>query len=356
MNFTETNNLIRTKQSRNRIVMPPMDTLMAMDGYVNNFHIQHYGARAIGGFGTIIVESTAVLENGVINTKDLGLWKDDHIKGLSDLSQIIKQGGAVAGIQLNHAGAKAGVEHLEKFGTTLKYYDYLNQAKLKLVTSKELKVIEDAFVKAAQRAKLAGFDFVELHAAHGYFLSNLIGKLTNEVIISENILERSDTLIKIICRIHDEVKIPIGIRMSFCDHCENGMQVQDYENLVKAISEMVEYFHVSSGETIASGGVGELIQKNGVLFRIPMAKQVKQWTSKNIIVVGNFRTRSDIELAMSNNLDAVAIGRETLFNPNLIWTNILTTEEFDETKYSWNSSPWFSPKKYKQTLDKIKNR
>lgn len=73
MNFTETNNLIRTKQSRNRIVMPPMDTLMAMDGYVNNFHIQHYGARAIGGFGTIIVESTAVLENGVINTKDLGL-------------------------------------------------------------------------------------------------------------------------------------------------------------------------------------------------------------------------------------------------------------------------------------------
>lgn len=352
MKINDSFEIVKNIKARNRIVMPPMDTLMATDGFANDFHIQHYGSRAYGGIGSIIVESTAVLSNGVINIKDLGLWNDEQVKPIAKVAKIIQQAGAVAGVQLNHAGAKADIKNVVKYGTTKKYNDHLDQTYLELVDNKILKSIEDAFVAAAKRAKTAGFNFVEIHAAHGYFLSNLIGKYSNDVIITDDILVRSATLINIIKRIHDDIKIPVGVRISFSDHTPTGMQVEDYEPLVKALDHDVEYFHVSSGETIAKGGVKELVLANGILFRIPMAEKVKKWTTKKVIVVGNFTTRNDVERALIKNIDGVALGREVLFNPNVVITDLLNSEELEMTKYHWNQNPWFDYQSYKNKKER----
>lgn len=364
--------VVKNKKARNRIVMPPMDTTMANNGYVNDFHIQHYGSRSFGGVGTIIVETTAVLENGRIVDKDLGIWNDSYVKGLSQLVNIIKQGGAIAGIQLTHAGAKSELVNLKKYGTTTKYFNHLDQSQLVLIDDKIAQEIEQAFVDAALRAKNAGFDFVELHGAHGYLLSCLMSKLANEIIFSEDIIARSQLVINVVRRINEEVKIPVGIRISFNDHLDEGMKVEEFKPLILELEKYVDYFHVSSGHTIVSDSKSYIrvakffkvnvnkamntsmkyVPRSIKLFRVPIATKVKKWTSKNIIVVGNFYDRKDINFALKRKIDAVSLGRELLLNPNVVVNNLLKPKELTEDKYSWVQNPWFSYGSYR----KWKNR
>ncbi|WP_368487215.1 NADPH dehydrogenase [Spiroplasma sp. DGKH1] len=352
MNFTDRFEFIKDKPARNRAVMAPMDTLMATNGFANDFHIQHYGARAYGGVGTIIVESTAVAENGRIREKDLGIWSDSHIEGLQRIVNISKQANAIIGIQLNHAGAKAEVA-MPIIGAT-KFYDYLNQEQLKIASHDDLQIIKQQFVDAAKRAKLAGFDFVELHAAHGYFLSELIHSKLNDVIKSPDIITRSQLLIDIVNDIYDVVQIPVGIRVSFTDHAEGGMELAEYQPLVELLNEKVSYWHVSSGETIARVRMADVIADLGTkLFRLPIAATVKKWTTKPVVVVGNFDSIADVNEALVNNIDAIAFGRSLLYNPNFVITNLLKVDEIKQTDYHWNQNLWFDYHDYKNLITNI---
>ncbi|MGL4951057.1 MAG: hypothetical protein ACRC4M_04480 [Mycoplasma sp.] len=349
MKLTDNIYLINNKQSRNRIVMSPMDTLMSDDGYANDFHIQHYGSRAYGGVGTVIVECTAVLENGRIKEQDLGIWKDDHIENLKRVSSIIKQGGAVAGIQIAHAGAKAELTGIVKYGTSSRYFNNLDQSMLKIADEQIIEEIINAFVDGARRAKEAGFDFIEIHAAHGYFISCLISRHTNDIFKDLDIVTRSKALLTILQRIKSEVNIPIGIRISFSDHVADGMKIEEFKDLVKSIDEYVDYIHVSSG-TFENVKTTDMITDHK-LFRVAMAEEVKKWTSKNVIVVGLFHSKEDVNYALSKGIDAIAIGRELILNPNFVINQCLELEEFDQN-YTWNNNPWFN---YASFL-KMKNR
>ncbi|WP_338969373.1 hypothetical protein [Spiroplasma endosymbiont of Labia minor] len=351
MKLTDELILIKDKPARNRIVMPPMDTLMASDGFANDFHIQHYGARAYGGVGTIIVESTAVSKEGRIRENDLGIWKDEHIENLTKVAKIIKKGGAIAGIQLNHAGSKADLD-TETIGLT-KYFDYMNQDKLKIASIQDLKIIKDKFIAAAFRAKQANFDFVEIHAAHGYLLSELISPKLNDVIVSDDILVRTQLIIDIIDEINEKVKIPVGIRVSFTDHTPGGMELTAYKPFVKTLENKLIYFHVSSGETLARVRMSDIIADLGhKLFRLPIATEVKKWTKTPLITVGNFGSLDDVNKAMNANIDAVAMGRVLIYNPNHVVNNLLTVDELDKTKYHWNDNLWFSYQHYKAIITK----
>ncbi|MGL4948020.1 MAG: hypothetical protein ACRC42_01395 [Mycoplasma sp.] len=351
MKIIDNINLINTKTSRNRIVMPPMDTLMSTDGFANDFHIQHYGARSYGGVGTIIVECTSVLENGRIRPADLGIWKDEHIENLKRVSSIIKMGGAVSGIQLAHAGAKAELSDIKKYGTSTEYFQEIDQSNMVVADQEILDEIVEAYVQAAKRAKLAGFDFIEIHAAHGYFLSSLISRHTNHIFKDKDIVTRSQPLIDILNRITNEVSIPIGIRISFSDHVEDGMELNEYKPLIEAINQYVDYIHVSSG-TFKNIKTAEMI-KDHKLFRVEMASEVKKWTNKNIIVVGLFHSKEDVEYALEQGIDAVALGRELLFNPNFVLTQCLDIEDLNDS-YKWNDNSWFNYKSYLYLKNKFK--
>lgn len=344
---------IKGKPARNRIALPPMDTLMAEDGMANEFHIQHYGARSYGGVGTIIVESTAVSSEGKIRPKDLGLWKDEQIKPISQVAKVIKMGGAIAGVQLNHAGSKSEVTDENKIGATFRY-DYLDQTNLSLITEGQIKEVENKFVVAAKRAKEAGFDFVELHGAHGYLLNELMHPVLNEVNKSQNILERGVVVINIIKRIHDEVNIPVGIRLSISDHTEVGMEPKDYEPLLKQIEPFIAYLNISSGETLDRARSDELIKKAGTkLFRIPLAKQVKEMVNVPVLVAGNVSSRNDVEEILAAGIDGVLVGREQIWDPNFA-IHALNSSELNDEQYHWNNNLWYSPKRYIDLMEMLK--
>ncbi|WP_338983167.1 hypothetical protein [Spiroplasma endosymbiont of Othius punctulatus] len=348
--------LIKGIKSRNRIVMPPMDTLMATDGFVNDFHIQHYGARAYGGIGTIIIESTAVSSEGRIRQNDLGLWKDEQIEGYKRIALLAHQAGSIIGAQLNHAGAKAELEELT-MGTT-NFYSYLDQKNFRLTTEKDLQRIENDFVKASMRAKTSGLDFVELHAAHGYLLNEILHPTLNEINKQNNMVDRSKMIIEILKRIKEEVDIPVGIRLSVSDDLNSSkLKIEDFKPFIEAIEEYVDYFHISSGSTIGARNQVEITPKPTTkMFRIPYAEQVMKWTKKNVITVGNYNTIEDINYALSKNIPYIAIGREALYNPNLLINSLLTSDQMSDEDYHWNKNPWFNPKQYTKLMEEIKSK
>lgn len=346
-------NLIPTKKSRNRIVMLPMDTLMAKDGYANDFHIQHYGARAYGGVGTIIVESTAISSEGRIRPNDLGLWNDEQIAPLARVVSIVKKANALIGIQLNHAGAKAETTET-KYAPGTKNFTYLDQSKTVLATAEVLEMIKIKFIEAAKRAKQAGFDFIEIHAAHGYFLNELLSKALNEVSNSDDILERGNLLIEIIKEIKTKVDIPIGVRFSFDDYAPEGMITDDYFPLLKEIEGNVSYINASAGSSVAKENINELIEKHGKLYRLPIAKAVKDFTKINVIGLGNISNKQDALEFLKNDIDAIGVGRELLFNPNFALTTLLDVEKIISDDYHWNQNLWFAPVPYLKMMKNLK--
>ena len=144
----------------NRIGLSPMCTFSAVNGHVTAFHRRHYAERG-EGCGIVMLEATAVEARGVIAPSDLGIWSDDHVEGLVDLARRITAAGAVPGIQLAHAGRKAGAYPVDDSGTLA------------------MDVI-GAFAAAADRAATAGFKVIELHMAHGYLLSSFLSPIPNQ--------------------------------------------------------------------------------------------------------------------------------------------------------------------------------
>ncbi|HEY0272918.1 MAG TPA: oxidoreductase, partial [Chitinophaga sp.] len=178
---------------RNRIAVSPMCEYSSYDGFANDWHLVHLGSRAVGGAGLVLTEATAVLPEGRITAHDLGIWKDDHITFLQRITDFIKAQGAVAGIQLAHAGRKAstqrpwdgngGVPEAEggwipdaPSAVAFKE-DYPMPAALDLAG---IARVTTAFRQAAARALQAGFQVVEIHAAHGYLLHEFLSPFSNE--------------------------------------------------------------------------------------------------------------------------------------------------------------------------------
>ena len=187
---------------RNRTVVAPMCQYSARDGFANDWHFVHLGRFGIGGFGLVILEATGVLPEGRISYADLGLWKDEHIAPLARIVDFLHSQNTAVGIQLAHAGRKAstpvpwrngfdeteeekpkvGFEHWQPVGPSAISHAPGNphfQTPAALDKAGIRNVI-DAFVAAARRAEQAGFDTVEIHAAHGYLLNQFLSPLANQ--------------------------------------------------------------------------------------------------------------------------------------------------------------------------------
>src|SRR5579863_925212 len=184
---------LRSVTIPNRIGVSPMCQYSSQDGFANDWHLVHLGSRAVGGAGLVIVEASAVTPQGRITPADMGIWKDEHIPNLGRIVRFVNAQGARAGIQLAHAGRKASMsppfkgEHLlsaEEGGWTtvapsaIPFSDRYSQPVALDKTG--IEAIKEAFVVATRRAEAAGFDFLEIHAAHGYLLHEFLSPLSNQ--------------------------------------------------------------------------------------------------------------------------------------------------------------------------------
>ena len=188
---------------RNRIAVPPMCQYSAEDGFTNQWHEANYQSFARGGAGLVIVEATAVSPEGRITPNCLGIWKDEHVEGLKNIAERIKSQGAVAGIQIAHAGRKAsanrpweGDDHIQPtdekgwqpIGPSAQAFGAHLPVTPTEMTKADIERVKNDFVKGAQRALEAGFEWLELHFAHGYlaqsfFQNTPISAPTNTVVM-----------------------------------------------------------------------------------------------------------------------------------------------------------------------------
>jgi 2,4-dienoyl-CoA reductase-like NADH-dependent reductase (Old Yellow Enzyme family) len=244
---------LRELTLRNRIVVSPMCQYSAQDGLANDWHLVHLGSRAVGGAGLIFTEAAAVTEDGRITPEDLGLWNDEQIAPLQRITRFITAQGAVAGIQLAHAGRKASTWRpwLGKqgsipadqggwtpWGPSKIAFDPKHTPPTPLDVKQIQQVVQD-FVAAAKRALTAGFSVVEIHAAHGYLLHQFLSPVSNQR--QDEYGGSFENRIRLTLEVTQAVRdvwpqeLPLFVRVSATDWVEDGWNPDETVELAKRL-------------------------------------------------------------------------------------------------------------------------
>lgn len=299
---------------KNRIVMPPMVCFGYTDdtGLVTDVTINHYEKRAMGGVGIVIVEATCIEKDGRLADTQLGIWSDDHITGLTRLAEAIKRHGALALIQIHHAGLKSP-EAVTKMPIAPSA-DISDEKKSTAMSQNDIDTIKNAFVMAAERAQKAGFDGIELHGAHGYLISQFMSPITNKRQDSygQNLEGRTRFAKEIIEDIRSIVKsnFIIGYRMGGNEpELEHGIEIAKHlENYG------VDIIHVSAGISGSTHPeVPENYEYNWIVY---LGTEIKKHIKVPVIAVNGIRTPEQAEkLAEKYNIDFVAVGKGLLADP-----------------------------------------
>ena len=314
---TLTNYKIRDLVLKNRIVMPPMCTYSSDgEGMVKNFHMVHYGSRAIGGVGFIILEATAVVPNGRISSRDLGIWSDDHVPRLKSLVAQSKSSGAKMAIQLAHAGRKCTSSDEYIVAPSPIRFDESHRLPSELNVD-EIKELVVSFTEAARRADEAGFDAIEIHAAHGYLIHEFLSPITNKRgdEYGGSLENRTRFLKEILTSIKEvwpEEK-PILVRVSADDYAEGGIDVVEMVKIINEVKENIDMVHVSTG--------GLISVKFDVYpgYQVDHSQIIRSGCNIPTIAVGLIKEYDHIEEILYNDrADLVALGRPLLRDPYFV--------------------------------------
>ncbi len=273
---------------KNRITISPMCQYSATDGFANDWHLVHYGSRAVGGAALIIQEATAVSPEGRITPADLGLYKEEHIEKLQSITAFIHKQGAVAGIQLAHAGRKASCatpwEGSKQFkedaggwttvSSSAKAFNTEDNAPQALDADGILKVIAD-FKAAAQRAFQSGYKLIEIHAAHGYLIHQFLSPLSNHR--TDSYGGSFENRIRLLLEIVVEVQtvwpqnLPLFVRISATDWAEGGWNIDEAVQLSKILKEQgVDLIDCSSGGLVPYAKIPV-----GLGYQVAFAERIK---------------------------------------------------------------------------------
>lgn len=299
---------------KNRIVMAPMCMYSSheKDGKLQPFHMAHYISRAIGQVGLIIVEATAVNPQGRISDQDLGIWSDDHIEGFAKLTEQVKAQGSKIGIQLAHAGRKAELEG-DIYAPSAIPFDEQSKTPAEMTTEQIKETIQE-FKQAAARAKEAGFDIIELHAAHGYlmheFLSPLSNHRTDEYGGShENRYRFLGETIEAVKEVWDG---PLFVRISASDYTDKGLDIADHIGFAKWMKEQ--------GVDLIDCSSGALVQADINVFpgyQVSFAEKIREQAEIATGAVGLITTGTMAEEILQNNrADLIFVARELLRDPH----------------------------------------
>jgi 2,4-dienoyl-CoA reductase-like NADH-dependent reductase (Old Yellow Enzyme family) len=319
---------IKSTTFKNRIVMSPMCQYSATDGFPNDWHLVHLGSRAAGGAGLIMTEATSVSPEGRISPGDLGLWNDEQINGFSRIVSFIHLRGAVAGVQLAHAGRKAscavplegGKQLSEKQGgwQTIAPCDIPFIAGDRVPESLNKtgihKVVND-FKAAAGRARVAGFNVIEIHCAHGYLLHEFLSPLSNQR--TDEYGGSFENRTRLLRQVTEAVKPEwpdenaLFIRISATDWIEGGWTIEESVKLGYILKDMgVDLIDCSSG-----GNVYDARIPFGPGYQVPFSEAVRK-TGILTGAVGFITTASQAEsILREEKADLILLGRELLRNP-----------------------------------------
>ena len=321
---------IRDLTVRNRVWVAPMCQYSAedRDGVPTEWHLVHYGSRAAGGAGLVIVEATAVSPEGRISPWDTGIWNDEQADGWAYILDFMHGHGAAVGIQLAHAGRKASIyrewsghgtvpisdggwQTISSTDEAFTGYD----APRKLETAEVSDVVKD-FVTAARRAQDAGFDAIEIHAAHGYLIHQFLSPLTNQRtdIYGGELENRARLLLEIVEGIRREVGegMPILVRFSATDYVEGGWDETQTATVAKWCAEAgADLFDISTGGLVTGVKI-----PSGPGYQVPIAEFVAERVDEPVAVVGQITTGAQAEeILQRGNVDVIMIGRAELRDP-----------------------------------------
>lgn len=299
------------------------------DGFSNNWHLVHIGSRAVGGAGLVMMEATAVSPEGRITPDDLGIWKDEHIAGLENIVEFVHSQGAVAGIQLAHAGRKASTTSPWKGGTTISTDDggWMtvapsaipfrdgNTAPAALDERGIRKVVSD-FRSAAARAIQAGFKVAEIHSAHGYLLHQFLSPLSNHR--TDRYGGSFDNRVRLTLEVSEAVRavwpeaLPLFVRLSATDWVDDGWNPDDSVALARLLKDRgVDLIDCSSGGVVPGAKIP--VTKG---YQVPFAEKIKAEAGMLTGAVGLItEPRQAEEILMKNKADLILIARESLREP-----------------------------------------
>jgi len=326
---------IRDLTLKNRIVLSPMLTYCATNGYVNERHIAHYAKYGVGGVGLVFVESTKIDPRGCSTPADLGLWKDEFMPGMKKIVDIVKSYGSAVGIQLGHSGRKArrnlpwegrtplndfpGVDHGEPWeliGPSPIKHSPSYEAPREM-TNDDIGELMEAYAQGARRANECGFDVLEIHGAHGYLLHQFLSPTANQRTDRyggsfENRMRFALEVVASVKRFWPDGK-PLFLRISAIDEVDWTIDhsVELCKALKKAGVDVVD---------CSAGGISDTVPMNNPVeygYQVKFADAVRNKSDIMSMAVGLIVHADQAEAILQNGqADLVAIGREMLLNPN----------------------------------------
>lgn len=328
---------LRSLRLKNRVVVSPMCQHAANAGFATPWHMVHLGKFALGGAGLILTESTAVDSRGRIGTADLGLWRDEQVGPLKAIVDFVHQNGAAIGVQLAHAGRKAGSQPLWEGGAAIADADMRADAEpwLRLGPSairagpawSEPEVLDEpgiasiveSFVAATRRADEAGFDVIELHLGHGYLVASFLSPHSNHRTDrwGGSLEGRMRLALEIASRVRQAWPAgkPLFCRLSAVDGSVDGWSLDDSVILSQALKHCgVDVIDCSSGglteETKA------LPVPRGLGFQVPFSERIRADAGIATQAVGMIVNAEQAEgILRAGQADLIAIGREALLDP-----------------------------------------
>jgi 2,4-dienoyl-CoA reductase-like NADH-dependent reductase (Old Yellow Enzyme family) len=324
---------IREVEFKNRVVVSPMCQYSCEDGFATDWHLVHLGSRAVGGAGLVIVEASGVTADGRISPGDMGLWKDEQIEPLARIVRFIKSQGAVAGIQLAHAGRKASTDAPWRGGKSLTPEQggwrpihapsaiafSEDSIKPEALDKKGIERVVKAFAESARRALEAGFEVIELHGAHGYLMNSFLSPLGNQRTDEyggsfENRTRFARETVEAVRKVWPE-RLPLFLRISASDWAEGGWTVRDSVELAKMLKPLgVDLIDCSSGGMVPYAKIPV-----GAGYQVPFSAELRRDTGVLTGTVGMITDPMQADQIIRNgDADVVIIAREMLRDP--YWT------------------------------------
>jgi 2,4-dienoyl-CoA reductase-like NADH-dependent reductase (Old Yellow Enzyme family) len=332
---------IRGVETRNRIVVSPMCQYSAQDGRVTDWHLVHLGKFAQGGAGIVFVEATAVEARGRITHGDTGIWDDAHVPGLQRIADFVRSQGALPAIQLAHAGRKASMARPWYGNAPLTQADIergdkpwpivapcatrIDQSWLepRPLARADMEALLAAYRDATRRARAAGFEVLEVHAAHGYLLHTFLSPLSNTR--TDEYGGSLQNRMRFPLHVVKEVRAawpadkPLFVRVSSIDDVEGGWSIEDTVAFARELKAAgADVIDCSSGGILGSASApAKTLLPRVPGFQLPFSETVKREANIMTMAVGLILDPRMAEEALAaGRADLIAIGREALHDPN----------------------------------------